>query len=304
MNPQLNNLQVYCINLARAKDRRNSMQKKLDALGLAYELLDATDERIQLNTEEIKLIGEHNLPKYKKEISPGETGCLMSHLRCYQKLLETGDSYALILEDDASLSPDFVPVLKGVLNASKRWDLINLGYIVGGGPPPYIGKDLFPLSFMRAERLVIPTDKLKIKCDYHIGSVAANIFASHCYIISRNGSKFMLKNFNNLILSIDSLFNQLAIPSRLALFPEIAYQPISVNKGDLHGDGDIKYPQGIGVIPPFRKDMGILEKIFRIITRISPVWIHRMKRTLFVLFFKRPPSYYRNLLTSIFRRKI
>lgn len=302
MNPQLNDLHVYCINLKRAKERRNNMSKKLDALGLAYDFLDATDERIGLNTEELKIIGEHNLPTYRKAMSAGETGCLISHLRCYQKLLASDAPYALILEDDASFSPDFIPVLKGVLNVSKNWDLINLGYVVGGGPLPYVGKKLFPLSFLRVERLLIPQTTLQNKCDYYVGAVIANIFTTHCYLISRSGSKFILNNFSNIVAPIDSLFNQLAIPSRLALFPDIASQVI-VEEGNFSGVGNIEYAHGVGAIPPFHKEMGIIEKFFRIITSISPIWIHRLKRTFFLLFFSRPPSYYRNFISSFFNKK-
>ena len=299
----MSHLPIYCINLARAVQRREDMQEKLNTLHISCEFVEATDERLGLNEDEMDLLGENKLSHYKKVFAPGELGCLISHLRCYQKLLASDAPYALILEDDASFSQDFMPVLKQVLDASEHWNLIQLGYIVGGGPLPYFGKKLFPLSFFRNKRLNIPDHLLQTKCEYYVGEVTANIFATHCYIINRECCEFMLHNFNKLIVPIDSLFNQLAIPLRLALLPNIAYQK-TVEGGNIEGAGDITSPHGFGEIVPFRAEMGSMEKLFRYFTRISPVWLHRLKRTIFVLFFSRTPSYYRNLFASFFRPNI
>ncbi len=50
--------------------------------------------------------GDLYRPRYPFPLSPGELGCFLSHRKCWQKILDAGWDYALIVEDDLSVDPD------------------------------------------------------------------------------------------------------------------------------------------------------------------------------------------------------
>ncbi|MEX5578002.1 glycosyltransferase family 25 protein [Pseudophaeobacter sp. A-200-2] len=50
--------------------------------------------------------GDVHDPRYPFPLSPGEVGCFLSHRNCWQRILDEGWEYALIVEDDLSVDPD------------------------------------------------------------------------------------------------------------------------------------------------------------------------------------------------------
>ena len=60
----------------------------------------------------------------------GEIGCALSHLRCWQDIVQTGTPTAIILEDDVVLPPWFLPRLVGDMPAAlPHCDLLYLGRV-------------------------------------------------------------------------------------------------------------------------------------------------------------------------------
>lgn len=49
--------------------------------------------------------------RYGRVLTAGELGCALSHVRAYEQFLAGREDFALILEDDAVLLPDVVPLL-------------------------------------------------------------------------------------------------------------------------------------------------------------------------------------------------
>lgn len=45
-------------------------------------------------------------PGYPFPLSPGEVGCFLSHRQCWQRVVDEGWDYALIVEDDLALEPE------------------------------------------------------------------------------------------------------------------------------------------------------------------------------------------------------
>lgn len=65
------------------------------------------------------------------KISPGETGCTLSHLKTIMKCLKSGAEYSLICEDDIEFLSLFASdnsLEKVMKNAPKDWDYINIYY--------------------------------------------------------------------------------------------------------------------------------------------------------------------------------
>ena len=100
-------LRIFVISLARAAERRATVSAHLQALGLEYELVDGVDGRALPAEEHARLLA----PGVTFS-SPGVVGCYMSHMAVYRRLVETGAAAALVLEDDATLNPAIVPLLR------------------------------------------------------------------------------------------------------------------------------------------------------------------------------------------------
>lgn len=117
---------VYCINLQHRQDRWEKffsrLQQTLGNRGAAFlqkvKRFDAVDGReimsesestvedmpcLEWNATKNSRYDRHIVPPMTKQMSPGEVGCALSHIRLWRKLAESDDPRAtmLILEDDA-----------------------------------------------------------------------------------------------------------------------------------------------------------------------------------------------------------
>jgi len=110
-------MHIYCINLERRRDRRESVQTEFTRSGFDdVEFFPATDGRV--NTPD----GLY--------ITPPEYGCASSHVRVWRDMVAKGYKSALVFEDDVHLLPNFKTKLEGILeDAPSEWDMIFLGHI-------------------------------------------------------------------------------------------------------------------------------------------------------------------------------
>ena len=92
-------MKVYLVNMDRSKDRLEIMQRRLSSLGLEYERVSAVDGS-KLSEEEKKCVVSPNW-RYPYTLTPGEVGCFLSHKKCWRKLVDSKESWALVLEDDS-----------------------------------------------------------------------------------------------------------------------------------------------------------------------------------------------------------
>lgn len=61
------------------------------------------------------------------KLMPGEIGCYASHLLAAEQIIVRGLPYAIIMEDDVELAPDFLEVSEQAASAcSAGWDVISL----------------------------------------------------------------------------------------------------------------------------------------------------------------------------------
>src|ERR1700749_1654370 len=98
-------MRIILINLARAADRRRSMERQFSALGLDFERLEAIDGR-SLAPEDRALVDDAKRRRITPyPLSDNEIGCWLSHRRALQEA-SAGDLTAVI-EDDAELTPEF-----------------------------------------------------------------------------------------------------------------------------------------------------------------------------------------------------
>jgi glycosyl transferase family 25 len=109
-------MEIFVVSLARCQTRRRSICLQLEHLGLRYRLFEATDGHALTDDElaqhcDLKAVRRKQLPR-------GHIGCTLSHYRVYRTMQEEGIVSALIIEDDALLSPvlpELLPQLEAIL---------------------------------------------------------------------------------------------------------------------------------------------------------------------------------------------
>jgi glycosyl transferase family 25 len=90
---------------------------------LEAEFIPAVEGR-KMSEEELSQAFDRETSRayYGRDLTRGEVGCTLSHVRCYNHIAAAGDEVALILEDDADLGtelPDFSP-LERLLSGTER----------------------------------------------------------------------------------------------------------------------------------------------------------------------------------------
>lgn len=122
-------LKVVLINLPRSVARREQMQQRLDALGLAYELFPAIDGR----AEQARLFQQVDVPAFQRNVGrdvlPGEIGCYFSHITVWQQFVDSGEECLLVLEDDVVFGADFLVAVQEALRVRAHWDFLKLNKI-------------------------------------------------------------------------------------------------------------------------------------------------------------------------------
>lgn len=105
-------MKVYLVNMDRSPDRLEIMQRRLSALGLKFERVAAVDGSKLTEAENGCVISPNW--RYPYFLTPGEVGCFLSHRKCWQKLIDSGDSWALVLEDDSVFHPKAVDYFRSI----------------------------------------------------------------------------------------------------------------------------------------------------------------------------------------------
>jgi GR25 family glycosyltransferase involved in LPS biosynthesis len=109
---------IQVINLLRRPDRLTRISGELERAGLKFEILVAVDGQLESLESEF--------------ISKGEMGCWKSHCMSMRRMVEKGNEFSLILEDDASLGQGvdekFLSQVTSMMKRNKL-DLLQIGYI-------------------------------------------------------------------------------------------------------------------------------------------------------------------------------
>ena len=116
---------VFVINLERATDRKQDIQKLLDSLNIPFEFIKATDGKFFTENEFALYSKKETRKLLGYELTPNELACAISHLRIYEKMIQENIEQALILEDDANFDHTLVSVLENLDAFPSDWGIIN-----------------------------------------------------------------------------------------------------------------------------------------------------------------------------------
>lgn len=118
--------QTYLINLDRAKERLAIMNQELNKHQITYERIDAVDAKI---LDHSTYVIDN---KYDRDLVPGEIGCYLSHVKALQTFLASENDFAIILEDDAILDPQYKYITEKAMtdfssySDYEKWDVLKL----------------------------------------------------------------------------------------------------------------------------------------------------------------------------------
>ncbi|MGI9307073.1 MAG: glycosyltransferase family 25 protein [Gammaproteobacteria bacterium] len=118
---------LVVISLPRAQERRAAISRRLDALGLNYEIFDGIDGKT-LNPEEYapRLNKEYWRRLRGRDLTAGEIGCFMSHYAVWELMAERGWECMIVLEDSCIIDPQFSETAQKVLESEWAWDVVLL----------------------------------------------------------------------------------------------------------------------------------------------------------------------------------
>jgi glycosyl transferase, family 25 len=164
-------MELYFINLSRRGDRRAAMETQARWLGLALTRLNAMDAR-EADLKELDHWFEKNGPL--GVIPKGDQCCFLSHRLAWTRLVESGDAYAAVLEDDVELSPRAPLVLQ-----NEDWI------------PP--GTDLIKLEhYGPASQSVLLSDFKDVGHGFRLGRMRSRHTGAAAYILSRRAAELLL----------------------------------------------------------------------------------------------------------------
>ncbi len=105
------------------------MEKRLAELGLSYTVFRGVDGK----AEEKRLLESVDVDAFERNMGRriliGGIGCYHSHLGVWREFIASGESLALVLEDDVIFHDDFMKAVTVGISAAGHWDFLKLNSI-------------------------------------------------------------------------------------------------------------------------------------------------------------------------------
>ena len=141
-----NRLPIYVINLDRAVARLEIFTTHARERGLAFERVSGVDGRLVDEAISRAVIAVWR-PRIWTPPNPGEIGCFLSHREVWRRIVERGEAWAFVAEDDIRFSPEAARVLHegsfpdgvDVIKAETRLEPVTIDR---AGIPLFPGYDL------------------------------------------------------------------------------------------------------------------------------------------------------------------
>lgn len=223
---------ILVINPRSFTERRQSIERQLQPLGLPYEFIHSYDAGDLDAAITSRYFGQALL-------SPGQQSCALKHLQALRLIDERGWQRALVLEDDALLVPQFRQGLQRAIEESARFEPPYVLFI-GSGGNQYISRRLrVPGQYL------YKSDKGRLGEAYVLGSQAARLRIEW---IEQHG----------ISLPIDNLFELIDRECGIALY---WLEPPIVEQGSKNG----RFRSVLEPAPPnvIRRITSLLQKLRR-----------------------------------------
>jgi glycosyl transferase family 25 len=216
-------MRVVVINLDRSPDRLEMFRAQAETLGIAFERLAAVDAAtIQLR---------------RGSLTPSEIACFESHRLAWQSLVDSGEPWLAVFEDDVILAPPIAEFLSDPKRFPTNADLIKLE--------------------TSACKLVISRRRVRFR-SHSLHRMLSIHWGSAGYIVSRRAAIRLLERTADYILSVDDvIFDPEGASTRdiriLQAVPALCIQEQAlalVEKRPLLVESLIEHSWGAVVVPP------------------------------------------------------
>jgi len=189
---------IYFISLPRAVQRRKKLLSHFTEIGLTDSLGNQPELVIASDGNYITHRVDNSLKKANKRcsMSMGEIGCCASHREVWQKMLDNGNEYALVLEDDARFDVQKTNQLVTNWNRLPEFDFLHLGWNYYAG---YGEQTIEPVECIEGLQLW-KGNHMWLTHGYIVNRKAAQLFLEHTYI-QNNGLDAMTAWIQDLMLS-------------------------------------------------------------------------------------------------------
>lgn len=223
---------ILVINPRNFTERRQSIERQLQPLGLPFEFI---------HTYDAGDLDAATTSRYFREahLSPGQQSCALKHLQALRLIVERNWPRALVLEDDAFLAPQFLHGLQRALDESARFDAPHVLFIGSGG------NQYIPRRLRVPGQHLYKSDRGRLGEAYVVGSQAARLRVEW---IEQRG----------IPLPIDNLFEQIDRECGVAMY---WLEPPVVEQGSKNG----RFRSVLEPAPPniVRRFTSLLQKIRR-----------------------------------------
>jgi glycosyl transferase family 25 len=152
--------------------RREFVTSAFAGIGAPFEFVDAVDGAHLSRDEQARYSRRRALFHVGRGLTTGELGVALSHLHLYRRMVEERVPEAVIFEDDATPSADFLALVDAAPYPSD-WDVVNFMPLFGRGRATPVGPPLL--------------DRYRV-CTYD-----ANPFGAGCYLIRGSAAGRLLQ---------------------------------------------------------------------------------------------------------------
>jgi len=177
----------FFINLDSEKERRSSLEKHLEELGLEknFERFEAIKPQLNQDLKGLRTIGEY--------------GLWLSYLELFKKIVENNNKMFLIIEDDFRFNNSAVSILKNILSREevKSQNILFLDYLIN--------------MEILEQFLNIENNKPNLQQEtnlFFVPAVHGYAACLSCFFINKSSSEYLLKLLQNL-------FNNLGAENKL-----------------------------------------------------------------------------------------
>lgn len=178
-------LPVFVINMPKSTQRRQSAEIRLKAAGLDFRFIDGVDGS-KLDFNHPHYDRKKRLRYFGRDLLLAEIGCLLSHRKVYEEMIEKNIEKALILEDDVILKEkNFAQLLESVVGSKTPWDVIR--FIVP----------------KRSHKIVA-----KIAPEYSLARVYGTQGGAFGYIMTAKAARKMIEHTEKSWLPIDTILGR------------------------------------------------------------------------------------------------
>ncbi|HHW4402044.1 TPA: glycosyltransferase family 25 protein [Aeromonas hydrophila] len=186
---------VFVISLVRSQERRSFIKQHLDSRAIAFSFFDAVDGKA-ISEDELKRV---DFPLAKQfcghDLSLGEVGCAMSHIRIYEMMIAKNIERCMVLEDDIYLHGHFKAIVSQAISVCQS----EIVFLHHGKVKSWPWMKKMPEGY-RLAKYISPSHKSK-----------RGIISTAGYILTLSGAKKLLEKAYPIRMPSDYLTGRLQL---------------------------------------------------------------------------------------------